>query len=572
LRTGSILPLPGLQSRKLAELVASGSLKIGAIHTYLELYARMLVDLTPRVALVVADQADRHGNLYTGPNTEDTPIIAEAAAFRGGVVVAQVNEIVDHLPRVDIPGDWVDVVVQSPAHYAIEPLFTRDPAKVREDKILMAMMAIAAVYQPYQIRRLNHGIGYATAAIELILPTFGAARGLKGNVATHFVLNPHPTLIPAIEAGFVESVYCFGSELGDGTLCFERADVFPVGADGNLRSNRALAQVAGQYACDLFVGATLQIDAQGNSSTATKGRIAGFGGAPNMGADARGRRHTSPAWLQRGAAGGRRCKGPQACLADGEYPPADGEAELRGAARRDRSRQDSRIRIAAGDDLRRRRHPRHHRTRASQTSCSAVRPGNVKARCAPSPATPILAKGSQPDMTATCADVASSCGRPTSASTSKDAKRDLLAAQTIDDLVAASGGLYAPPAKFRTRAEAPRAEGPAASSPKQQESEMTANLVEARLQRSNASGPRNESEMRTAAADQLNRAETLAKSLLSQRGEASGAAIARELHDVLRKLAAEDRLDFQRFLATGLCAGRNNASRSGGDLSIAPFG
>src|SRR5271155_4552573 len=90
----------GPQSRKLAELVGSGSLKIGAIHTYLELYARMMVDLTPRVALVVADKADRHGNLYTGPNTEDTPVIVEAAAFSGGVVVAQVNEIVDDLPRI----------------------------------------------------------------------------------------------------------------------------------------------------------------------------------------------------------------------------------------------------------------------------------------------------------------------------------------------------------------------------------------------------------------------------------------------------------------------------------------
>jgi malonate decarboxylase alpha subunit len=39
---------------------------------------------------------------------------------------------------------------------------------------------------------------------------------------------------------------------------------------------------------------------QGNSSTATVGRIAGFGGAPNMGADARGRRHASPAWLKAG--------------------------------------------------------------------------------------------------------------------------------------------------------------------------------------------------------------------------------------------------------------------------------
>jgi malonyl-CoA decarboxylase len=55
----------------------------------------------------------------------------------------------------------------------------------------------------------------------------------------------------------------------------------------------------------------------------------------------------------------------------------------------------------------------------------------------------------------------------------------------------------------------------------------------------------------TAAASQLDRAEALATSLLSQRGEASGAAIARQLHDVLRKLAVEDRRKFQRFLATG---------------------
>src|SRR4029079_6722243 len=44
----------------------------------------------------------------------------------------------------------------------------------------------------------------------------------------------------------------------------------------------------------------LQIDLAGNSSTATLGRITGFGGAPNMGADARGRRHASTAWLKAG--------------------------------------------------------------------------------------------------------------------------------------------------------------------------------------------------------------------------------------------------------------------------------
>jgi malonate decarboxylase alpha subunit len=79
-----------------------------------------------------------------------------------------------------------------------------------------------------------------------------------------------------------------------------RPDVFSVGPDGSMRSNRALCQAAGHYACDMFIGSTLQIDLQGNSSTATAGRIAGFGGASNMGADARGRRHSSPAWLKAG--------------------------------------------------------------------------------------------------------------------------------------------------------------------------------------------------------------------------------------------------------------------------------
>src|SRR5438128_12087954 len=76
-----------------------------------------------------------------------------------------------------------------------------------------------------------------------------------------------------------------------------RPDVFFVGCDGTLRSNRVLAQLAGQYGVDLFIGSTLQMDTEGNSSTVTRGRLTGFGGAPNMGSDARGRRHASPPWL-----------------------------------------------------------------------------------------------------------------------------------------------------------------------------------------------------------------------------------------------------------------------------------
>lgn len=290
----------GPQGARLARMVADGRIAVGAIHTYLELFGRYFVDLTPRVSLVAAHAADAAGNLYTGPNTEDTPVIVEATAFKRGIVIAQVNELVDSVPRVDIPGGWVDFVIQSPTPHYIEPLFTRDPALISEIQVLMAMMAIKGIYAEYGVQRLNHGIGFDTAAIELLLPTYAESLGLKGKICRHWALNPHPALIPAIEAGFVESVHSFGSELGMEAYIQARPDVFFTGADGSMRSNRALCQAAGHYACDLFIGSTLQIDLAGNSSTATLGRIAGFGGAPNMGADARGRRHASPAWLKAG--------------------------------------------------------------------------------------------------------------------------------------------------------------------------------------------------------------------------------------------------------------------------------
>jgi len=290
----------GPQSGRLANLVAEGRIEIGAIHTYLELFGRYFIDLTPQVALIAAQAADRHGNLYTGPNTEDTPVIVEATAFRGGIVIAQVNEIVDTLPRVDIPADWVNFVTEAPRPNYIEPLFTRDPAQISEIQVLMAMMAIKGIYAEYGVQRLNHGIGFDTAAIELLLPTYAESLGLKGRIGTHWALNPHPALIPAIESGFVQSVHSFGSELGMERYIEARSDVFFTGSDGSMRSNRAFSQTAGLYACDMFIGSTLQIDLQGNSSTATRDRIAGFGGAPNMGSDARGRRHASPAWLKAG--------------------------------------------------------------------------------------------------------------------------------------------------------------------------------------------------------------------------------------------------------------------------------
>ncbi|MCS5950120.1 malonate decarboxylase subunit alpha [Klebsiella pneumoniae subsp. pneumoniae] len=108
----------------------------------------------------------------------------------------------------------------------------------------------------HQVQSLNHGIGFNTAAIELLLPTYGEQLGLKGKICKHWTLNPHPTLIPAIESGWVESVHCFGGELGMEEYIRARPDIFFTGPDGSMRSNRAFCQLAGQYAVDMFIGST----------------------------------------------------------------------------------------------------------------------------------------------------------------------------------------------------------------------------------------------------------------------------------------------------------------------------
>lgn len=284
----------------IAEFINKGKLQLGAIHTYLELFARYFVDLIPQVTLVCAYEGDSSGNLYTGFNTEDTPIQIEATKFSQGIVIAQVNKLVDKVKRVDIPGDWVDIVIESPRPFYLEPLFTRDPALITDQQVLMAMIALKGIYAKYGVQTINHGIGFYTSAIELLLPTYGEELGLKGKCCSHFALNPHPTLIPAIESGWVKTIHSFGGELGMEQYCNARPDVYFVGPDGTMRSNRAYCQTAGHYALDMFIGGTLQIDKYGNSSTATAKRVAGFGGAPNMGCDAKGRRHPTDAWQKCG--------------------------------------------------------------------------------------------------------------------------------------------------------------------------------------------------------------------------------------------------------------------------------
>ena len=442
----------GPQSVRLAQALEDGKLEIGAIHTYVELYSRMFVDLMPDVALVCAEQADRQGNLYTGPNTEDTPTIVEATAFHDGVVVVQVNEIVEELPRVDIPASWVDVIVAADRPYEVEPLFTRDPRLISEVQILIAMLVIRGIYERHGVTTLNHGIGFDTAAIELLLPTYGEKLGLRGKICRNWVLNPHPTLIPAIESGWVESVVCFGSEVGMADYTCARPDVFFTGHDGSLRSNRVLAQLAGQYAIDLFIGSTLQMDGEGNSSTVTRGRLAGFGGAPNMGSDARGRRHPSAAWLDMITNKSATARGRKLVVQVVETFHKGGERSIVDTLDAVAVGRKARMPVAPvmiyGDDV-------THVVTEEGVAYLYKTEGLDERKAAIAAIAGATEIGLRADQRRT-ADLRSRgiVATPEDLKVRRiEASRTLLAARSIDDLVAWSGGLYQPPAKFRSWGE-----------------------------------------------------------------------------------------------------------------------
>jgi malonate decarboxylase alpha subunit len=439
----------GPQSLRVAQLLEDGVLEIGAIHTYVELYARLLVDLVPSVVLVCAEQADHEGNLFTGPNTEDTPVIVEAAAFHDAIVVVQVNQVVDTLPRVDIPGSWVDIVVEADKPYAVEPLFTRDPRHINDLQILTGMMVIRGIYEKHLVQSLNHGIGFDTAAIELLLPTYGESLGLRGKICKHFALNPHPTLIPAIESGWVQSVHSFGSEVGMDEYIRARPDIFFTGRDGSLRSNRVLCQLAGQYAVDAFIGATLQMDGDANSSTVTTGRLAGFGGAPNMGHDPHGRRHSSPAWLDLKTSADTTLPGRKLVVQTIETFAKGGEPAFVETLDAVEVGKKAGMPIAPimiyGQDV-------SHVVTEEGIAYLYKSEGVEERRRALAAVAGISPVG----LKAKASDTAELRRRgivafPEDIGVHRlQAKRSLLAARSMEDLVAWSGGLYQPPAKFRS--------------------------------------------------------------------------------------------------------------------------
>jgi malonate decarboxylase alpha subunit len=256
-------------------------------------------------------------------------------------------------------------------------------------------------------------------------------------------------LIPAIESGWVESIHCFGSEVGMEEYIAARSDIFFTGSDGNLRSNRVLCQLAGLYAVDLFVGSTLQMDADANSSTVILGRLAGFGGAPNMGSDPHGRRHSTPSWLSLISGESFLMRGRKLVVQMVETYAKGGSPAFVESLDAVKVGKDSGFPIAPimiyGDDVTHvvteegiaylYRAASLEERRAALAAVAGVSPIGLKSD--PKRILELRRDG----LVAFPEDL--QIGR-------NEAKRSLLAARSMEDLVAWSGNLYQPPAQFRS--------------------------------------------------------------------------------------------------------------------------
>jgi malonate decarboxylase alpha subunit len=228
-----------------------------------------------------------------------------------------------------------------------------------------------------------------------------------------------------------------------------RPDIFFTGRDGSLRSNRVLCQLAGQYAVDCFIGATLQMDGDANSSTVTLGRISGFGGAPNMGHDPHGRRHASPAWLDLMAQPKPTSRGRKLVVQTVETFQKGGVPAFVETLDAVEVGKRAGMPIAPimiyGDDV-------SHVVTEEGIAYLYKAQGQEERRRALAAVAGVSPIGLKAVASETAAlRKAGIVAYPEDLGIHRlEAKRSLLAARSMEDLVAWSGGLYQPPARFRS--------------------------------------------------------------------------------------------------------------------------
>ena len=143
---------------------------------------------------------------------------------------------------------------------------------------------------PYGIKRLNHGIGFNTAAIELLLPTYGERLG-SGQDRHALGTQSASDADPGHRIGWVEQIHSFGGEVGMEDTSAP-ADIYFTGVDGSLRSTaRDLPDCRPLCLRHVSSASTLQIDLWQPPSTVTTQRIAAS--AAQHGQNWHGRRHPS---------------------------------------------------------------------------------------------------------------------------------------------------------------------------------------------------------------------------------------------------------------------------------------
>ena len=202
---------------------------------------------------------------------------------------------------------------------------------------------------------------------------------------------------------------------------------------------------------DMFQGGTLQMDYLANSSPVTNGRLSGFGGAPKMGNGTGGRRHTTKAWCDMGAAEGSMASGRKLVVqmiksrskfGPGFVPVLDAvdigkKAGMEGAPV-----------MVYGEDV------THVVTEQGVAYLYTAQTAEERTRimAAVAQGTPLgdLVSRSEIDTMRKAGKVA----YPEDMAISADAaNHDLLAARSLEEIAAISGGLYEVPERFQKKPE-----------------------------------------------------------------------------------------------------------------------
>ena len=190
------------------------------------------------------------------------------------------------------------------------------------------------------------------------------------------------------------------------------------------------------------------MDPEGNSSTVTEGRLSGFGGAPNMGHDPHGRRHATPAWLDLQYGSGANLRGRKLVVQIVETYQASGTPtfveSLDAVAVGKQAGMPLPPVMIYGDDV-------SHVVTEEGIAYLYRATSLAERKQALAAIAGVTALGRSAD-----AKVLDRLRRDEVVALPSDlrvdpslATRSLLAARSIGDLVAWSGGLYEPPAKFR---------------------------------------------------------------------------------------------------------------------------